>query len=87
MAALVRVRVLLALGAIAWEACLGHLARTGRAMPSPRPRFGHGRELVAPGGPALVGSYHVSRQNTQTGRLTPAMFDAVLRRVVAIARR
>jgi len=84
--ALGRVRVLLALGAIAWETCLGHLVRIGRELPSPRPRFGHGAELRVPGGPVLVGSYHVSRQNTQTGRLTPAMFDEVVGRVVAIAR-
>jgi uracil-DNA glycosylase family 4 len=86
LAALGSVRVLLALGAIAWEACLGHLARTGRKVPAPRPRFGHGVELRIPGGPVLVGSYHVSRQNTQTGRLTPAMFDAALARAVQIAR-
>ena len=81
-----RPRVLVALGAIAWEACLGHLARAGRKLPAPRPRFGHGAELGVPGGPALLGSYHVSRQNTQTGRLTPAMFDEVLGRAVEMAR-
>jgi uracil-DNA glycosylase family 4 len=83
MAALPRLRAVLALGAVAWNAVLGHLARCGRAVPRPRPRFAHGAELRLPGAPLLVGSYHVSRQNTQTGRLTAAMFDGVLARAAA----
>jgi uracil-DNA glycosylase family 4 len=79
------VRAALCLGAIAWEAMLGALARRGAALPRPRPRFAHGAELLLPGMPALVASYHVSRQNTQTGRLTPAMFDAVVARAKALA--
>jgi uracil-DNA glycosylase family 4 len=86
LGALGRVRVLLALGGVAWEACLGHLVRTGRELTAPRPRFGHGAEVRVAGAPVLIGSYHVSRQNTQTGRLTPAMFDEVLGRAVRIAR-
>lgn len=96
-------RVFLALGAIAWDAVLGHLARRqagaavqppapgpaggrlARALPRPRPRFGHGAEWAVPGLPALLGSYHPSQQNTQTGRLTPAMLDAVLRRATELA--
>lgn len=78
-------RVVLALGAIGWEAALAHLARTGLAVPRPRPRFGHGAEARIPGAPVLLGSYHPSQQNTQTGRLTPAMLDAVLARAVALA--
>jgi len=73
-------RVYLALGAVGWEAVLDHLRRAGRELPRPRPRFGHGAEWFLPGGPALIGTYHPSQQNTQTGRLTPAMLDAVLRR-------
>ena len=84
--ALRRLRVAVALGAIAWKAMLGALARAGREVPRPAPRFAHGAVLELPGGPALVGSYHPSRQNTQTGRLTPEMLDAVLVRAVALAR-
>lgn len=72
------VRAILALGAIAWNAALDALARRGAPPPCPRPAFGHGVS-VALGPFRLLGSYHVSRQNTNTGRLTPAMFDAVLR--------
>jgi uracil-DNA glycosylase len=84
--ALRRGRVVLALGAIAWDAYLGHLRRRGHRLPRPLPAFGHQAELLetAPH-PRLVGSYHVSRQNTQTGRLTPSMFDRVLRRALDLA--
>jgi uracil-DNA glycosylase family 4 len=77
-------KVVLALGAIAWESLLAAFARGGGEVPRPRPKFTHGAELPLAGGPTLVGSYHVSQQNTQTGRLTPAMFDAVLARVRAL---
>ena len=74
-------RVILALGAIGWDAALRTLA-----PPRPWPRFGHGAE--APLGPVtLVGAYHPSQQNTFTGRLTPAMMDAVLARCCALAGR
>jgi uracil-DNA glycosylase family 4 len=78
--ALVPTKLFLALGAIAWGALLEHLERTGVNIPRPKPRFGHGAELRLPGAPPVLGSFHVSQQNTQTGRLTPAMFDAVLHR-------
>jgi len=76
-ALLPRVRVVLALGAIAWRAWLDHAARVGAPLPRPRPAFAHGARAEA-GAHVLLGSYHVSQQNTQTGRLTPAMFDAVV---------
>jgi uracil-DNA glycosylase len=76
LALLEKARVLLALGAIAWKAVLDHHARTGSVL-RPRPAFAHGAR-VALGGRWLLGSYHVSQQNTQTGKLSPAMFDAVL---------
>jgi uracil-DNA glycosylase len=74
--------VILALGAIAWNASLGALSRRGAPVPTRRPAFAHGAEVALPGAPLLIGSYHVSQQNTQTGRLTPAMFDAILRRAM-----
>lgn len=89
LALLDEARVFLALGAVGWEAVLAHLVRRGVAVPRPRPRFGHGAEHALPDGPAggrtLLGSYHPSQQNTQTGKLTPAMLDAVLRRARELA--
>lgn len=79
--ALLPARVFLALGAIGWNAALVAQARSGTDLPTPRPAFGHGAEVALPGGRTLVGCYHVSQQNTQTGRLTPAMFDAVMARI------
>jgi uracil-DNA glycosylase len=80
IAALPRVRVVLALGAIGWGAALAHFVRRGFPMPRPRPKFGHGAEARIEGGPVLLGCYHVSQQNTNTGKLTAAMIDAVLAR-------
>jgi uracil-DNA glycosylase family 4 len=78
------VRVVLALGAIAWRAYLDHLARSGVALPRPRPVFGHGARAVFAGeghAAPVIASYHVSQQNTQTGKLTPTMFDSILQAV------
>jgi len=75
-------RVVLALGGIAWDAALRVLAATGRTA-RPKPRFGHGAE-AAVGDVTLVGCYHPSQQNTFTGRLTPAMPEAVLARAKAL---
>ncbi len=77
-----RLRAVLCLGGIAWDAALGAARSLGWDVPRPKPRFGHGVEvpLAVPGGRVvrLVGSYHVSPHNTFTGRLTPAMLDDVL---------
>jgi uracil-DNA glycosylase len=71
-----RLRVILALGAFAWDGTLRALAARGHATPRPRPAFGHGtRAQIGP--VTLLGSYHVSQQNTFTGRLTEPMLDAV----------
>jgi len=78
MALLPRARVVLALGAVGWNAALQHFIRRGIGVPRPRPRFGHGAIARLPGAPVLLGSYHVSQQNTNTGKLTPAMLDAIL---------
>ena len=73
---------MLALGAIAWDATLASARRLGWTVPRPRPTFTHGAwtVLVTTGGRSirLVGSYHVSQQNTFTGRLTEQMLDEVL---------
>jgi uracil-DNA glycosylase family 4 len=77
-------RAVVVLGAFAWQALLPVLARAGWTVPRPRPRFGHGvRVALAPAAPGratlhLFGSYHVSQQNTFTGRLTPSMLEEVL---------
>lgn len=70
-------RVILCLGAFAWEAAARLLAIR------PRPRFAHGAEY--PGSPALLACFHVSQQNTFTGRLTEAMLDEVLERAKRMA--
>jgi len=73
-----RARVVLALGAFAWDGVLRALDALGHRI-RPRPRFGHAAEAVV--GPyRLLGCFHPSQQNTFTGKLTPAMLDAVLRR-------
>ncbi|MDQ3870960.1 MAG: uracil-DNA glycosylase, partial [Chloroflexota bacterium] len=78
-----RVRVLVPLGAYAWDGALRALAALGQRT-RPTPRFGHGAEVEI--GPyALVGCFHPSQQNTFTGRLTPAMLDAIFARVVELA--
>src|SRR6476659_3731888 len=80
-----RLRAVLALGSIGWDAALGSARRLGWEVPRPKPRFGHGAEAVLTtpeGRPVrLVGSYHVSQQNTFTGKLTEAMLDAVIARL------
>jgi uracil-DNA glycosylase family 4 len=83
IAALERVRVLVALGAFAWDGALRALSALGQAT-RPRPRFGHAAEASV--GPfVLLGSYHPSQQNTFTGKLTPQMLDAVFERAAELA--
>ena len=81
--ALPDLRVILALGAFAWDGALRALAGLGHVV-RPRPRFGHAAEAEA-GSFALLGCFHPSQQNTFTGRLTPAMLDAVLERARTLA--
>jgi uracil-DNA glycosylase family 4 len=80
------VRVLVALGAFAWDGALRAAAGLGHPTPRPRPRFGHGAEAKV--GPyLLLGSYHPSQQNTFTGVLTEAMLDAVFARARSLSER
>jgi uracil-DNA glycosylase family 4 len=79
-------RVVVALGAFAWAAWWPAMTAVyGRKPPVPRPAFGHGAQVSLPGTPELVGCYHVSQQNTFTGRLTPAMLDDVFGRAKRLA--
>jgi uracil-DNA glycosylase family 4 len=71
------VRVVVCLGAFAWDAALRLRAALGHPPPRPRPRFGHGAVWQAEPW-ALIGTFHPSQQNTFTGKLTPDMLDAVL---------
>ena len=77
---LARVRVVLALGSIAHESWLRAAGWWERLPARERPRFAHGAEGRLPDGRILIASYHPSRQNTNTRRLTPAMWHAVFRR-------
>lgn len=78
-----RVRVVVCLGAVAFDAVLRLLAHLGVELPRPRPRFAHGAVYRFSGAvqgrpvPAVVCTYHPSRQNTQTGKLTARMLDRV----------
>ncbi|WP_332875396.1 uracil-DNA glycosylase [Ornithinimicrobium sediminis] len=78
-------RSMLALGSIGWDAALAAARELGWQVPRPKPRFGHGAQadLVTTSGRSvrLLGSYHVSQQNTFTGRLTEQMLDAVVARL------
>lgn len=76
--ALLPIEGVLALGAVGWGAVLRLFEQLGASIPKPKPAFGHGAVAELPGMPWLLGCFHVSQQNTQTGRLTPAMFDAVM---------
>ena len=69
------VRVIVVLGGFAWQAALRML---GGEYPGGRPKFGHGVTARMASGLQLLGCYHPSQQNMFTGRLTPAMLDAVL---------
>ena len=76
--ALPRVRVIVALGRIAFDACLSLLRRRDIVV-TPRPHFGHGSSVRIAPRLTLTGCYHPSRQNTNTGKLTARMMDDVFR--------
>lgn len=77
---LLRPKLLLVLGRIAWETACKALAEAGHQIPRPRPGFGHAALVQMPGCPPVLQSYHPSRQNTNTGRLTRRMWHGVFRR-------
>lgn len=79
---LLKPRVLVCLGSIGWDGALTALREAGRVIPTPRPKFGHACEITL-GDIKMLGCYHVSQQNTFTGRLTEPMIDAVLHRARA----
>lgn len=81
LALLPRVRAVLTLGRVAWE-----VAREEWGAGESWPPFAHGQVALPPGGPAVVASYHPSRQNTRTGRLTAPMFDRALALALELAR-
>lgn len=77
---LTRLRVILALGKIAFDHYVKSCRELGYAVPSPGPRFRHGASYEFPWSVTLLASYHPSQQNTFTGKLTRSMFHAVFRR-------
>jgi uracil-DNA glycosylase family 4 len=83
LACLPNVRVVVALGKIAFDVWWRLMAVKGVVV-KPRPAFAHGSVYRVPGSPLVVGSYHPSRQNTNTGKLTPAMMSDVFRKAAKL---
>ncbi len=87
MQALLNMRAILALGKLAFDQVLRAFEERGAAIPRPRPKFAHGVVVhIGDNLPVLVGSYHPSRQNTQTGRLTESMFGEVIQLAQTLAK-
>ena len=79
------VRAVVVLGGYGWAALWPTLRAAGEEVPTPRPLFAHGAEVRLPSGLTVLGCFHVSQQNTFTGRLTEPMLDAVFRRAKELA--
>ena len=79
------VRAVVVLGGYGWAALWPTLRAAGEAVPKPAPRFAHGAEVALPSGLVVLGCFHVSQQNTFTGRLTEPMLDEVFTRAKRIA--
>ena len=80
IALLPELRVVVCLGKIAFDGFLNHQLRAGRIAARAGFEFGHGAQYAMPGGITLLASYHPSLQNTNTGKLTRAMFLDVFQR-------
>src|SRR5437870_13386479 len=74
-----RVRVVVALGMVAFKTYFAARKQLGWMNPAPLPSFGHGLAARLADGVTIISSYHPSQQNTQTGKLTETMLDAVFR--------
>lgn len=85
IAALPRVRVVVCLGKIAWDGYLAHLVGAGVIARRSEFQFGHGADYGLPNGLMLLGSYHPSLRNTNTGRLDAVMFERVFVRARELA--
>ena len=85
IAALQRVRVVVCLGKIAWDGYLAHLLLEGTIERRSAYTFGHGAEYGLPNGVVLLGSYHPSLRNTNTGRLNRVMFARVFVKAMELA--
>jgi uracil-DNA glycosylase family 4 len=85
-AALPSIAVIVALGRIGFDAVWRLLAARGVSV-KPKPPFGHGLVYHPPAGPAVIASYHPSRQNTNTGVLTPSMLESVFKTARKLAER
>lgn len=85
IAALKQVRVVVCLGKIAWDGYLAHLLAEGTIGRRSHYAFGHGAEYILPNGLTLLGSYHPSLRNTNTGRLDSVMFARVFGRARELA--
>ena len=78
------VRIVVALGRIAFDVWWKLMAGRGLAV-KPRPVFAHGAVYKLAGGPIVIASYHPSRQNTHTGKLTPQMLSSIFRKAARLA--
>jgi uracil-DNA glycosylase len=85
IAALENLRVIVCLGKIAFDGVLQHFVRNGQLKRRSEMIFAHGAEYVLPHGLKLLASYHPSLQNTNTGKLTEAMFTRIFERAREIA--
>ena len=78
------IRVVIALGKIAFDSFLAAHQENNGMIPKPRPRFGHGASVVLPNCVTLICSYHPSQQNTFTGKLTRRMFQGIFDKARAV---